>query len=102
MNPNVTQLLTAFEHGDPHAASRLLPLGYDELLPTSPVAKQHGDDDSVQVRRPTEQSSRRARCSMHSAGAPTGILIDFHAESATVTCLCMDTCLAGLLPPFDS
>ena len=28
---DVTQLLTALGHGDPHAASRLLRLGYDEL-----------------------------------------------------------------------
>jgi hypothetical protein len=28
---DVTQLLSALEHGDPHAASRLLPLVYDEL-----------------------------------------------------------------------
>jgi hypothetical protein len=27
----VTRLLTALEHGDPQAASRLLPLGYAEL-----------------------------------------------------------------------
>jgi hypothetical protein len=27
----VTRLLTALEQGDPHAASRLLPLVYDEL-----------------------------------------------------------------------
>ena len=27
----VTQLLSALEQGDPHAASRLLPLVYDEL-----------------------------------------------------------------------
>jgi hypothetical protein len=27
----VTQLLNALEDGDPHAASRLLPAGYDEL-----------------------------------------------------------------------
>jgi RNA polymerase sigma factor (TIGR02999 family) len=27
----VTQLLNALDHGDPHAASRLLPLVYDEL-----------------------------------------------------------------------
>jgi hypothetical protein len=26
----VTQLLNAMGHGDPHAASRLLPLGYNE------------------------------------------------------------------------
>jgi hypothetical protein len=28
---DVTRLLNALEQGDPHAASRLLPLGYDEL-----------------------------------------------------------------------
>jgi hypothetical protein len=28
---DVTQLLNALEQGDPHAASRLLPLVYDEL-----------------------------------------------------------------------
>ena len=28
---DVTQLLIALGQGDPHAASRLLPLGYDEL-----------------------------------------------------------------------
>ena len=28
---NVTQLLSALELGDPHAASRLLPLVYEEL-----------------------------------------------------------------------
>jgi hypothetical protein len=28
---DVTRLLTALEHGDPHAACRLLPLGYEEL-----------------------------------------------------------------------
>jgi RNA polymerase sigma factor (TIGR02999 family) len=28
---DVTQLLSAIEHGDPHAASQLLPLVYDEL-----------------------------------------------------------------------
>jgi hypothetical protein len=28
---DVTQLLSACEHSDPHAARRLLPLGYDEL-----------------------------------------------------------------------
>ncbi len=28
---NVTQLLNAIEEGDPHAASQLLPLVYDEL-----------------------------------------------------------------------
>src|SRR3954469_24670264 len=27
----VTQILSAIEHGDPHAASQLLPLVYDEL-----------------------------------------------------------------------
>jgi hypothetical protein len=31
MNHDVTQLLNALEQGDPHAASRLLPLVYDEL-----------------------------------------------------------------------
>jgi len=29
--PEVTQLLSAIEHGDPHAAGELLPLVYDEL-----------------------------------------------------------------------
>jgi RNA polymerase sigma factor (TIGR02999 family) len=29
--PEVTQLLNAIEHGDPHAADQLLPLVYDEL-----------------------------------------------------------------------
>jgi hypothetical protein len=29
---DVTRLLNALEQGDPHAASRLLPLGYEELL----------------------------------------------------------------------
>jgi hypothetical protein len=28
---DVTRLLNALEQGDPHAASRLLPLGYHEL-----------------------------------------------------------------------
>jgi hypothetical protein len=28
---DVTRLLKALGQGDPHAASRLLPLGYDEL-----------------------------------------------------------------------
>jgi hypothetical protein len=28
---DVTRLLSALEHGDPHVASRLLPLGYAEL-----------------------------------------------------------------------
>ena len=28
---DVTQILSAIEHGDPHAASQLLPLVYDEL-----------------------------------------------------------------------
>jgi hypothetical protein len=28
---DITQLLSASGHGDPHAASQLLPLGYDEL-----------------------------------------------------------------------
>ena len=28
---DVAELLSALEHGDPHAASRLLPLVYDEL-----------------------------------------------------------------------
>jgi hypothetical protein len=28
---DLTHLLSAIEHGDPHTASRLLPLGYDEL-----------------------------------------------------------------------
>jgi hypothetical protein len=27
---DVTRLFNALEHGDPHAASRLLPLGYEE------------------------------------------------------------------------
>jgi hypothetical protein len=27
----LTQLLNALDHGDPHAATRLLSLGYDEL-----------------------------------------------------------------------
>jgi len=31
MMTDVTQLLNAIEHGDPHAASQLLPLVYDEL-----------------------------------------------------------------------
>ena len=31
MNNDVAQLLSALERGDPHAASRLLPLVYDEL-----------------------------------------------------------------------
>ena len=31
MNHDVTQLLSALGQGDPHAASRLLPLVYDEL-----------------------------------------------------------------------
>ena len=31
MSHDVTQLLNALEQGDPHAASRLLPLVYDEL-----------------------------------------------------------------------
>jgi hypothetical protein len=31
MNNDVTQLLTALEHGDPHPASRLLPLEYEGL-----------------------------------------------------------------------
>ena len=29
--PDVTRILTAIEHGDPHAAEQLLPLVYDEL-----------------------------------------------------------------------
>src|SRR5262245_45602454 len=29
--PDVTQILSAIEHGDPHAAAQLLPLVYDEL-----------------------------------------------------------------------
>jgi RNA polymerase sigma factor (TIGR02999 family) len=29
--PDVTHILSAIEHGDPHAAARLLPLVYDEL-----------------------------------------------------------------------
>jgi hypothetical protein len=28
---DVTQILAAIEHGDPHAAAELLPLVYDEL-----------------------------------------------------------------------
>jgi hypothetical protein len=31
MNPDVTQLLNALEQSDPHAASRLQPLVYNEL-----------------------------------------------------------------------
>ncbi len=31
MNPDVTQLLSALGYGDPHAATQLLPLVYDEL-----------------------------------------------------------------------
>ena len=31
MSNEVTQLLSALDQGDPHAASRLLPLGYEEL-----------------------------------------------------------------------
>jgi hypothetical protein len=31
MNPDVTPLLCALGQGDPHTASRLLPLVYDEL-----------------------------------------------------------------------
>ncbi len=31
MNQDVTQLLSALEQGDPHAAAQLLPLVYDEL-----------------------------------------------------------------------
>jgi hypothetical protein len=32
MNSDVTQLLNALYQGDPHAASRLLPVVYGELL----------------------------------------------------------------------
>jgi hypothetical protein len=38
----VTQLLSALEHGDPHAASRLLPLAYDEMAQTGCSADGEG------------------------------------------------------------
>jgi hypothetical protein len=42
MNADVKQLLNALERGDPHAASRLLPLVYEELckLAGQPMAQE--------------------------------------------------------------
>jgi RNA polymerase sigma factor (TIGR02999 family) len=49
--PDVTQLLTALERGDPRAASRLLPLVYDELRKLA--AQRMAQEQPGQTLQPT-------------------------------------------------
>jgi RNA polymerase sigma factor (TIGR02999 family) len=48
---DVTQLLNALEQGDPHAASRLLPLVYDELRKLA--AQRLAQEQPAQTLQPT-------------------------------------------------
>jgi hypothetical protein len=56
---DVTRLLNALEHGDPRAASRLLPLVYDELrkLAAHRMAQEQPGPDTTVHRR-----ARSVRC----------------------------------------
>jgi RNA polymerase sigma factor (TIGR02999 family) len=51
MSNDVTQLLSALGQGDPHAASRLLPLVYDELRKLA--AQRMGQEEPGQTLQPT-------------------------------------------------
>jgi hypothetical protein len=53
MNPDITQLLNALEQGDPHAASRLRPLVYDELRRMA--AQRMAQEQPGQTLQPTAQ-----------------------------------------------
>ena len=58
---DVTRLLNALEQGDPHAASRLLPLGYEELCKLA--GPRTGQEHLGQTREPSALVHERYACS---------------------------------------
>jgi hypothetical protein len=56
MKPDVTALLSALGQGDPHAASRLLPLAYKELRKLA--AQRMAQEQPGQTLQPTAVRAR--------------------------------------------
>jgi hypothetical protein len=64
MNDAITQLVAALVQGDPHAASRLLPLGYDELrkLVAQRMAREQARQALQPMSRVHEDRDPQANC----------------------------------------